>query len=66
VECGVLTDFSLSQKGGQAKLSACNRPAPFSDRIVQKVKTHPGAKTMAVDSTTHTVFLPTAEFGAQR
>jgi DNA-binding beta-propeller fold protein YncE len=34
-------------------------------QIVQNLKTRPGAKTMAIDSTTHTVFLPTAEFGKQ-
>jgi hypothetical protein len=33
--------------------------------IVQNLKTRPGAKTMAIDPTTHTVFLPTAEFGDQ-
>ena len=31
--------------------------------IVQTVKTQPGAKTMDVDPATHTIFLPTAEFG---
>jgi hypothetical protein len=35
-------------------------------QIVQNLKTRPGAKTMAVDSTTHTIFLPTAEFGKER
>jgi DNA-binding beta-propeller fold protein YncE len=34
--------------------------------VVQNLETRPGAKTMAVDSTTHTAFLPTAEFGAQK
>jgi DNA-binding beta-propeller fold protein YncE len=34
--------------------------------IVQILKTRPGAKTMAIDSKTHTVFLPTAEFGNQK
>jgi DNA-binding beta-propeller fold protein YncE len=34
-------------------------------QIVQNLKTRPGAKTMAIDPTTHTVFLPTAEFGEQ-
>jgi hypothetical protein len=33
--------------------------------VVQTVKTRPGARTMGIDSTTHEVFLPTAEFEAQ-
>jgi DNA-binding beta-propeller fold protein YncE len=33
--------------------------------IVQDLKTRPGAKTMAIDPTTHAVFLPTVEFGTQ-
>jgi DNA-binding beta-propeller fold protein YncE len=33
--------------------------------IVQNLKTRLGAKTMATDPATHTVFLPTAEFGTQ-
>ena len=33
--------------------------------VVQTVKTRPGARTMGIDSTTHEVFLPTAEFKPQ-
>jgi outer membrane protein assembly factor BamB len=33
--------------------------------VVQTVKTRPGARTMGVDTTTHQIFLPTAEFGPQ-
>ena len=33
--------------------------------VVQTLKTRPGARTMGIDSTTHEVFLPTAEFGPQ-
>ena len=39
--------------------------SPGKFQIVQNLKTRPGAKTMAIDSATHTVFLPTAEFGNQ-
>ena len=39
--------------------------SPGKFQIVQNLKTRPGAKTMAIDSMTHTVFLPTAEFGKQ-
>lgn len=34
--------------------------------IVQNLKTRPGAKTMDVDPTTHTAYLPTVEFGEQK
>jgi hypothetical protein len=34
--------------------------------IVQTVKTRPGAKTCGVDRTTHTIYLPTAEFGGDK
>jgi DNA-binding beta-propeller fold protein YncE len=34
--------------------------------VVQKLKTRPVAKTMDIDPTTHTAYLPTAEFGEQK
>ena len=34
-------------------------------QIVQDLKTRLGAKTMAIDARTHTVFLPTAEYGKE-
>jgi hypothetical protein len=40
--------------------------SPGQFQMVQNLKTRPGAKTMAIDSRTHTVFLPTAEFGHQK
>ena len=46
-------------------LAVAQETSPGKFQIVQDLKTRPGAKTMAIDSTTHTVFLPTAEFGKQ-
>jgi DNA-binding beta-propeller fold protein YncE len=46
-------------------LAVAQEAAPGRFQIVQDLKTRPGAKTMDIDSTTHTVFLPTAEFGQQ-
>jgi hypothetical protein len=46
-------------------LAVAQETAPGKYQIVQSLKTRPGAKTMAIDPTTHTVFLPTAEFGKQ-
>jgi hypothetical protein len=47
-------------------LAIAQETSPGKFQIVQNLKTRPGAKTMAIDSTTHTVFLPTAEFGTQK
>src|SRR5205807_4562248 len=47
-------------------LAVAQETSPGKFQIVQDLKTRPGAKTMAIDSTTHTVFLPTAEFGKQK
>src|SRR5439155_54851 len=46
-------------------LAVAREAAPGKFQIVQNLQTRPGAKTMAVDPTTHAVFLPTAEFGEQ-
>jgi DNA-binding beta-propeller fold protein YncE len=46
-------------------LAIAQETAPGKFQIVQDLKTRPGAKTMDIDPTTHTVFLPTAEFGKQ-
>lgn len=42
-------------------LAIAQETAPGHFQIVQNLQTRPGAKTMAVDPTTHTIFLPTAE-----
>jgi DNA-binding beta-propeller fold protein YncE len=47
-------------------LAVAKETSPDKFEIVQNLKTRPGAKTMAVDPMTHTVFLPTAEFGERR
>ncbi|MBV9122216.1 MAG: hypothetical protein JO112_02505 [Planctomycetes bacterium] len=46
-------------------LAVARETSPGKFQIVQNLQTRPGAKTMAIDPTTHTVFLPTAEFGDQ-
>jgi hypothetical protein len=46
-------------------LAVAQETSPGRFQIVQNLKTRPGAKTMAIDPTTHTVFLPTAEFGKE-
>jgi hypothetical protein len=46
-------------------LAVARETSPGRFQIVQDLKTRPGAKTMAIDPTTHTIFLPTAEFGKE-
>jgi DNA-binding beta-propeller fold protein YncE len=46
-------------------LAVAQETSPGKFQVVQNLKTRPGAKTMAIDSTTHTIYLPTAEFGKE-
>jgi hypothetical protein len=46
-------------------LTVAKEGSPGKFQVVQDLKTRPGAKTMAIDSSTHTIFLPTAEFGKE-
>jgi DNA-binding beta-propeller fold protein YncE len=46
-------------------LAIAQESSPGQFQIVQNLKTRLGAKTLAIDPATHTVFLPTAEFGTQ-
>src|SRR5438105_14571056 len=49
-----------STAGAQLFVAGETSPGKFS--IVQTVKTGEGARTMAVDSTTHRIYLPAAEY----
>lgn len=49
-----------SCRDGSLAVAAETSPGKFE--IIETVKTPEGARTMGVDSTTHTVYLPTAEF----
>jgi DNA-binding beta-propeller fold protein YncE len=44
-------------------LAVAGETAPGKFQIVQNVSTPRGARTMGLDPTTHTIYLPTAEFG---
>jgi DNA-binding beta-propeller fold protein YncE len=47
-------------------LAIAREKAPGKFEIVQNLKTRPGARTLAIDSKTHTAYLPTAEFGERK
>ena len=46
---------------GDGTLTIVRETAPGSFKLVQTVQTLPGARTMGIDPTTHTIYLPTAE-----
>jgi hypothetical protein len=46
-------------------LAVARETSPGKFQIVQTIQTRLGAKTMGIDPTTHTLFLPTAEFGPE-
>jgi hypothetical protein len=52
--------FLASSRDGTLAVAAETSPGKFA--IVQTVKTPQGARTMGVDPTTHTIYLPTSEF----
>jgi hypothetical protein len=76
VDGKVLADLPIGESvdatkidGGQAfastaggVLSVAGEPTPGKFAIVQSVKTGPGARTMAIDPTTHRIYLPTADY----
>ncbi len=46
-------------------LAVARETSPGKFELVQTLETKPGARTMDVDPTTHTLYLPTAEFESQ-
>ena len=48
---------------GDGTLTVARETAPGKFQVVQTVPTPQGARTMGIDPTTHTLYLPTAEFG---
>lgn len=55
--------FGFSANGGDGTLTVVGETAPGKFDVVESVPTQRGARTMAVDTKTHNVYLPTAEFG---
>ena len=57
-------DVFASCRDGSLAIARETTPGKFE--ILQSLKTRPGAKTCGVDRSTHTLYLPTAEFGTER
>ena len=57
------TGFAFSSNGGDGTLTVVHEESPGVFKVLDTVTTKRGARTMTGDSTTHSVFLPTADFG---
>ena len=55
-------DGDIFASCGDGTLTVVGEPTPGKFQVIQTVQTPRGARTMGVDPTTHTVYLPTAEF----
>ena len=55
--------YVFAPNGGDGTLTVIHEDSPDKYTIVENVKTEPRARTMALDSKTHKVYLPTAQFG---
>lgn len=57
------TQLAFSSNGRDATLTVVHEDSPDKFTVVGNVPTQAGARTMALDTKTHNVFLVTAEFG---
>lgn len=57
------TGLAFSSNGGDGTLTVIREDAPDRLTVVENVPTRRGARTMALDEKTHTLFLATARFG---
>lgn len=57
------TDLGFSSNGGDGTLTVIREETPDRFTVVENVPTRKGARTMALDEKTHTLYLATAQFG---
>jgi len=55
--------YVFAPAGGDGKLVIIHEDNPDKFSIVESVTTQPRARTMTIDTKTHRVYLPTAQFG---
>jgi len=55
--------YVFAPNGGDGTLTVIHEDSPDKYSLVENVKTRPRARTMALDTKTHKVYLPIAEFG---
>jgi DNA-binding beta-propeller fold protein YncE len=57
------TQLAFSSNGGSATLTVIHEDSPDKYSVVENVPTKKYARTMALDTKTHAIYLPIAEFG---
>jgi hypothetical protein len=62
VDATKIDDGQAFASCGDGTLAVASETSPGKFEIVQSLKTRQGARTMGLDPTTHTIYLPTAEF----
>ena len=55
--------YVFAPNGGDGTLTIIHEDSPDKYSVVENVKTEPRARTMALDTKTHKVYLPIAQFG---
>jgi YVTN family beta-propeller protein len=55
--------YVFAPNGGDGTLTVIHEDSPDKYSIVENVKTEPRARTMTIDTKTHKVYLPSAQFG---
>jgi DNA-binding beta-propeller fold protein YncE len=58
------TQLAFSSNGGSGTLTVIHEDSPNKYTVVENVPTKKYARTMALDTTTHTIYLPIADFEA--
>ena len=55
--------MAFSSNGADGTITVVHEVSPSEFNVVENVATARGARTIAVDEKTHSVFVPTAKFG---
>jgi YVTN family beta-propeller protein len=55
--------YVFAPNGGDGTLTVIHEDSPDKYSVVENVKTEPRARTMTIDTKTHKLYLPTAQFG---
>jgi DNA-binding beta-propeller fold protein YncE len=59
------TRLAFSSNGESGTVTIAHEDSPSTLRVVQTLKTHRGARTMALDPVTHTIYLAASEYEPQ-
>jgi DNA-binding beta-propeller fold protein YncE len=59
------TKFAFTSNGGAGTVTVAHEDSPSVLKVVQTLKTVPGARTMALDPATHTIYLAATDYEPQ-